>query len=324
MAGEREAVVGEQGLGGVVVDLGPLQLEEQQRGGDRRRALFDELHERAACRIGRVGAEIESGVVVGPADEVVELGHLRHELGEPVGVERRDLAACVGELGRDPVGLVEERLHARFARLRQQRREIPDDAFGRHVGRRHDVVFLVLKRMAMAPFASRRRGGFAACGAALRPHGTQATDSDQEVEEAGDEIERRHLGERNPARVGGVVACARRRIALRRREEVEDDVVIRRGIGAGVLVPARELADPDREARLLARLRGPPRRRAFRRTRRDRPGGAHLPAPAPLPRCTSRRQPSCTTIAPTATSGCAGYVTRQEAAAACASAARAR
>ena len=28
--------------------------------------------------------------------------------------------------------------------------------------------------------------------------------------------------------------------------------MVRRGIGAGVLVPARELADPDREARLLA------------------------------------------------------------------------
>ena len=60
--------------------------------------------------------------------------------------------------------------------------------------------------MPRGSLASRRRGGFAACGAALRPHGTQATDSDQEVEEAGDEVERRHLGERNPARVGGVVA----------------------------------------------------------------------------------------------------------------------
>ncbi len=76
MTGEREIVVGEERVGLRVGNLRPLELEEQERRRDRRAALFDELHQRAARGIGRVGAEVEARVVVGPPDEVVELGQL--------------------------------------------------------------------------------------------------------------------------------------------------------------------------------------------------------------------------------------------------------
>ena len=58
--GERESVVGEQRVGLFVRELRPLELEEQQLGADRRAALVDLLHARAACRVGGVGGEVET------------------------------------------------------------------------------------------------------------------------------------------------------------------------------------------------------------------------------------------------------------------------
>ncbi len=54
MAREREARICEQRLDLGVVELGPLELEEQQLGADDRRLLVDLLHARAAHRIDRV------------------------------------------------------------------------------------------------------------------------------------------------------------------------------------------------------------------------------------------------------------------------------
>ena len=153
----------------------------------------------SAPRAGSVVSVLKSrpGVVVGPADEVVELGQPRHEPGElRPRRSRRPCRVRFGELRGERVGLVEQRVHAGFARLGQQRRQVPDDVFGRQVGRGH-----------VAPFAS---ASVRSCAPPVRA----SYRSDQEVEEAVDEVERSDVGERNPARVGGVVAGdERRRIA---------------------------------------------------------------------------------------------------------------
>ncbi len=65
-----QAVVGQQRLGPVVAEGGPLQLEAQQLGVDRRAALLDALHQRAVGWVGDVGGEAQRRVGAGPADHL--------------------------------------------------------------------------------------------------------------------------------------------------------------------------------------------------------------------------------------------------------------
>ena len=114
-----QAVGGQQLLGALVVERGPLEVEEQQPRLDRRAALLDLGQQRAVGGVLRVGGEAQRGVGAGAADELDELGELVRgggqarpvELGDPAGVR-------LGERGGAAVGLVEQAVDA----LRRRRR----------------------------------------------------------------------------------------------------------------------------------------------------------------------------------------------------------
>ena len=94
-----EAVGLQQLVGLGVVDLGPLEVEEQQVGLDRRPALLDLGHQRAVDRIGGVGGEAQRRVVARAADRVGDRGELGDGAGEPGAVELGHLAG-VGDVER--------------------------------------------------------------------------------------------------------------------------------------------------------------------------------------------------------------------------------
>ena len=80
VATEGELVGGQQLLGLLVGDLVPLELEEQERRLDRRRALADLLHQRADLGRERVDRERERRVGAGAPGEFgdrLELAHRR-------------------------------------------------------------------------------------------------------------------------------------------------------------------------------------------------------------------------------------------------------
>ena len=96
VAAEVEPVGGEQLLGALVVERGPLELEEQQRGLDLRAALLHALEQRAALGVGGGGREVQHRVGAGAADELLQRGELAHRRGEAGAVELGDLAGVGG------------------------------------------------------------------------------------------------------------------------------------------------------------------------------------------------------------------------------------
>ena len=108
MAAEVEAIAGQQLLGAVVVEGGPLELEEEEHRLERGRPLLDALHEGAAVGVGGVGREPQLGIGRGPADELVDLRELTHRGGEACGVDLGERAPIgLGEGGGELVGPVE-------------------------------------------------------------------------------------------------------------------------------------------------------------------------------------------------------------------------
>ena len=98
MATEVEALGGEQRLGALVVERGPLELEEQELRLDRRRVLLDPLVERAAGRVGGVGREVQAGEGPGARDDLLERPELGHGLDQARAVELGHVAGvALGE-----------------------------------------------------------------------------------------------------------------------------------------------------------------------------------------------------------------------------------
>ena len=130
VAAEVELGRGEQLLGAVVVEGGPLELEEQELRLDLRRALLHELQQGAALGVGGRGREVEHRVGARAADELVERGELAHRGGEPGAVERGDLAGVLlGEGVGAALRVGEQCLHPRgaVAGAVEQRIQIPGD-----------------------------------------------------------------------------------------------------------------------------------------------------------------------------------------------------
>ena len=90
---------GEQLLRAVVVDRGPLELEEQQQRLDLGGALLHELEQRSALRVGGVGGKAQTRERAGAPDQVVDRLELAHRGLETGGIELRDLP---GVRGRKP------------------------------------------------------------------------------------------------------------------------------------------------------------------------------------------------------------------------------
>ena len=105
---EVELVGREQLIDSVLLERGPLELEEQQRRLDRRAALLRQLQQRPIVRIGGVGREAQRGVCARAPDQLVDRRELLHRLPQPLGVELPELARIA----------LRERLRAR-QRLRQ-------------------------------------------------------------------------------------------------------------------------------------------------------------------------------------------------------------
>ena len=130
VAREVQPVGREQRLGALVVERGPLQLEEQQRRLDLRAALLHALQQRAALRVGGGGGEGEHGVGAGAADQLLQRLELAHGGDEPGAVELGHLA---GVRGGEGVGaalrLVEQRVDPgrAVAGAVEQRFQIPGD-----------------------------------------------------------------------------------------------------------------------------------------------------------------------------------------------------
>ena len=222
-----ETFVGEDSLGDIVGDFGPLELEEHELRADLRRPILDPLHARAARGIGGVGREIEADVAAGPADQIVNLGEAVHELGELPGVELRDVSVLRRELVGPGVSLVEQGGETVVAGLGQERFEVPND-----VGRGEVCVGYAHIRNLL---------GHNPCTV-------------KEVCETFDQVPGPQARHRHP--LGAVDVVARPKRGSRPREageEVEDHEVV---LGVDPLDPPRELTDRHLEAGLLADLAG--------------------------------------------------------------------
>ena len=133
MAPALELGRGEQ-LGALVVEQVPLEVEEEERRPQLRRALLDALHQRP--RLGRLGVDrkAERGVAAG-ARRVGDLFQLAHRRGDGGGVELGDLAAVpVGEGLGPPLGVVEASGDPLGALATDQRLEVPARIGERLVG----------------------------------------------------------------------------------------------------------------------------------------------------------------------------------------------
>ena len=127
----RERRVGEQLLRAVVVDLDPLELEEQQLGLDRSPLLACALGERAARFVRGVRGVTELRVGLRARDDGVDALGLGRRLAQAGRLEPRDLAAvALAEGLRVGEGAVEVAGEARVVGARVEIVEVPLDGFG--------------------------------------------------------------------------------------------------------------------------------------------------------------------------------------------------
>ena len=114
MAAEVHAVGGEQLIGAGVVDRDPLEVEEDESRLDRGGALRSVLEQRADRRVLGVGGEAQVRVVECSPDDLGEPTKALHRVAQARAVELADPALELGgDLDRDPVGLVEQRVDRR-------------------------------------------------------------------------------------------------------------------------------------------------------------------------------------------------------------------
>jgi len=107
MAAEVECRLGQELLGPLVTERGPLELEEQELGLDLGRPLLHELEQGSPGRVGGVGGEAQRGVRARPSHQVLDLLELPHRLekalavelgyvpGQPLGKPRRPLGRLI-------------------------------------------------------------------------------------------------------------------------------------------------------------------------------------------------------------------------------------
>ena len=131
VAREVEPVGGQQLLGAVVLEPGPLELEEQQPGLDAGRALLELLQQRAAGGVGGVAGEVEDRVGAGAAEQLLDRLELVHGGDEAGAVELGDLARVgLGEGVGAPLDLGEHLGDGGVGVVRpavEQRVEVPGD-----------------------------------------------------------------------------------------------------------------------------------------------------------------------------------------------------
>jgi hypothetical protein len=115
VCGELELGGREQLVHTVLGNEVPLELEEEQRGLDRRAELARLLHERAALGVRRVEREAQHRVRARAACQVVDRGQLVHGVGQAVRAQLGDAAlvplrervralAGLGQHLHDPLG----------------------------------------------------------------------------------------------------------------------------------------------------------------------------------------------------------------------------
>jgi len=134
MATEVEPRVVEQRLDVVVVELGPLEVEEEQLVGDRGGALLGARQQGTPRRVLRVGRELEPRVRTRLADELGDRGELLHQRHEIRGVEVADPAPIRPDLVGDGLRFVEQRVDALVAAPVHEGLDVPRDVGGRPVG----------------------------------------------------------------------------------------------------------------------------------------------------------------------------------------------
>jgi hypothetical protein len=123
---EGEFGAGEQGLGPLVGQLGPLQLEEQQRRLQLRGALLHELQLRSASGVVGVGGEPQRGEGARLADQLADRGQLVHRGREPGAVQLAELAVVGGrERGRAGQRLLQLALDAVLLVAVDERAQVP-------------------------------------------------------------------------------------------------------------------------------------------------------------------------------------------------------
>jgi hypothetical protein len=128
VAASLEAIRGEQLLGSLVVERGPLELEEQELGLDRRRLLVDARDERPVRRVVRVDREAQVCVVGRSADQIADDIELVHRVRELGAFEVLDAAGvALRERGGALVGFRQHAVDARLALAFDKGLEVPGD-----------------------------------------------------------------------------------------------------------------------------------------------------------------------------------------------------
>ncbi len=133
-----EAAGSEQLLGAIVLDRGPLELEEHELGLQACAALLHALQQRPVGGVLRVDGEAQRGEVAGAAGEVGDRLQLGDSLGEPWAVELGDApGVALGEDRGALGGFLEEAVGARLALAADERLEVPCDVGDGHLA--HDI-----------------------------------------------------------------------------------------------------------------------------------------------------------------------------------------
>ena len=116
-----------------LVHRDPLELEEDQLGGQRGGTFLDPHHQRSALGVRSVLREAQHGVVARTPLRVLQLGHGVHRVGHLLRIELGDAAPVPGELLGERVGPIQQRVDVGAL---DERVEVPGDVAGGQV----DVV----------------------------------------------------------------------------------------------------------------------------------------------------------------------------------------
>ena len=137
MCRERQRGIGEERVDLRIVERGPFEVEEQQRGRNGRRPLLVAGHASAVPRVGGVDREAQCGVVPGSTEQIGEVGLVAEVVAQLGDVEGGDLTTPPGR-ARPPLprpGRSTNRRRRRRAAVRCPRRSRMPQVGGGVVGR---------------------------------------------------------------------------------------------------------------------------------------------------------------------------------------------
>ncbi len=134
MPTELQPLVGEERRDVVVGQLRPLEIDEEQLVGDRRRSFLGAREQRAPRRVLRVGREPQAGVRPRPADELGDARQLAHQGRELVGAELAESSPVRLDGTGALLGVGEQRVHPRVAAPVDERLDVPRDIGSGAVG----------------------------------------------------------------------------------------------------------------------------------------------------------------------------------------------